>query len=87
MEAMGMSDQRKNRKSAKNERFKRIYRDRLERVKSGRENPKTAKEWAIWHRAVAANLTTQAKRLHDSAAINKPSPMNGKIVVIPPKAR
>jgi hypothetical protein len=75
----------KNRKESKNQRFKEMYRDRLKRIKRGQEAPETVKEWAIWHKGNAMRNAAKLKVMHNHAAINKPSTMAGKIVVIPPK--
>jgi hypothetical protein len=75
----------KQRKSAKSERFREMYRDRLKRIKHGQQAPETVKEWAIWHKGFTVRNAAQAKALHDRAAINKPNPLAGKIVVIPPE--
>ena len=51
------------------------------------------KEYGVdWKETMNAHLarisarTREARRIHDAAAINKPSTMAGKIVVVPPKS-
>ena len=73
------------RQNYKNQRFKEMYQDRLKRIKRGQEAPETEKEWAIWHKGVALRNAAKLKMLNNQAAINKPSTMSGKIVVVPPK--
>ena len=72
------------RNTSKREHFRELYRDRIKRIKRGKEQPETPKEWAIWHKGLAARNAQKVKTLHDKAAINKPSTMAEKIVVIPP---
>ena len=59
--------------------------DRIREIKRGRIEPATKQEWAIFHAHVREQNLIKIKRLHDQAAISKPSSMVGKIVVVPPK--
>ena len=72
-----------NKQSAKNI-ARAMRRDRLRKIATGEKNPETPKEWAIWHKEAVAISAKRIKDLHDQSAINIPSTMAGKIVVIPP---
>jgi ribosomal protein L18 len=54
-------------------------------VAARKEHAVDWKETMNAHRVRISAGAREAQRLHDAAAINKPSRMAGKIVVIPPK--
>jgi hypothetical protein len=59
--------------------------DRIRDIKRGFINPVTAQEWAIYYASLQKKNANKIASLHAHAAINKPNPLSGKIVVIPPK--
>lgn len=58
---------------------------RLKDVAEGKREPKTRRDWAVFHEQQRKTNTDLVKNLHAHAAIHIPSKMAGKIVVVPPK--
>jgi hypothetical protein len=61
------------------------HKERIQQVKAGNLEPKTAQECAIFWKAQRKRNEGRMQNLHKTAAINKPSTMTGKIVVVPPQ--
>lgn len=55
---------------------------RIRGVVAGQLEPNSSKEWAILHAAEKKQNTSKITILRANAAINKPSTMAGKIVVV-----
>jgi hypothetical protein len=61
--------------------------DRIHAIRRGFIKPETAVEWAIFHEHTRKVNARKIAVLHDHAAINKPHPLDGMVVVVPPKEK
>lgn len=60
------------------------HRERLQEIKRGHIKPNTQQEWAILYESERKRNEERLRILHKNAAINKPSFMAGKVVVVKP---